>query len=133
MKPITREMVKDFQMKDIDWVGYKTSNSHPYNFHHLKKREHGGLYEYNNGAILCGGQGGSHEEIHIIEYKDPELYIYINNLLKAINDQRYKPTIAQLRTMRAILEKFEKDHCSDKTAKGKFLIKEDYMKNRINL
>ena len=133
MKKITKMIVQDFNIEDIDWVGYKTSKKHPFNFHHIQKRENGGLYEYNNGAILCGGQGGSHEEIHIIEYKDPEMYFYINNLLRVINDQRYKPTIAQLKAIKSILEQFEKEHCSDRTAKGKLLIKDEYIKNRIKL
>lgn len=133
MREITKTIIIDFGVKDFDWFGYKVSTKNPYNFHHIVKRENGGLYTYNNGAILCGGVGGSHEELHIIECKDHDLYVYLNNLLKVINDQRYKPTINQLRAIRAILEQFEREHCSDKTVKGKFLIKEDYIKNRIKL
>lgn len=60
------------------------------------------------------------------------MYFYINNLLRVINDQRYKPTIAQLKAIKSILEQFEKEHCSDRTSKGKLLIKDEYIKTELN-
>lgn len=120
-------------MREFDWLGYKVSRNNPFTFHHIQKKEHGGLYTYNNGAILTGGVGSSHEYLHIIEVKDYDLFVYLNNLLKAINDQRSMPTLNQLKAIRSILLQFEREHLSDRTKKGKLLIKPSYIEKRIEL
>ena len=73
------------------------------------------------------------EYLHIIESRDFDMYLYINNLLKAINSQSSAPTKRQLMAVRAILEQFEREHCSDRTTKGKRLIKDKYIESRIQL
>lgn len=133
MRQITKIMITDYGMREFDWLGYKVSRSNPFSFHHIVKKENGGLYTYNNGAILTGGVGSSHEYLHIIEVKDNDLYVYLNNLLKTINDQRFMPTLNQLKAIRSILLQFEREHCSDRTKKGKLLIKPSYVEKRIGL
>lgn len=129
MKDVTRELIRIYEPKEIDWMGYQYLNNNQLSFHHIQKKEHGGLYIINNGALLR--RDTSHEYLHIIEYKDLDMYIYINNILQSINDQGFKPTKRQLLAIKAILEQFEREHINDKTKKGKRLIKNKYIEDRI--
>lgn len=131
MKAITQELIHVFKPHGIDWMGYTYENNKQLSFHHIKKKENGGLYEFDNGALLRGNT--SHEYLHLIEVKDLDMYIYINHILKIINEQRYTPTKQQLIQIRDVLELFEKEHCADRTMKGKQLIKYKYLDRRVKL
>lgn len=117
-------------MSNIDWMGYELKKGNIFNYHHIIKKEHGGLLTINNGAILCGGTS-SHQYLHIIEYKDFELYVYLNNILQNINSQREMPSRQQLLAIDSILRQFEREHSGDRTSKGKVLIKEEYTRRII--
>ena len=117
-----------WNMEDTDWLGYKLQKKDYFSFHHIKPKRDGGKARIDNGAILTSI---SHPYIHLIESKDIELYIYINNMLKSINDQRQMPTKQQLLAIDSILKQFEKEHSADITNKGCYLIKEEYTKRRI--
>ena len=130
MKEITREMIRIYKPKGIDWMGYDINSIRDLTYHHIQKREHGGPLTLDNGALLRGNT--SHEYLHIIEYKDLDMYIYINNILKQINDQQARPTKQQLLAIRDVLLQFEREHDTDTNAKGKLLIKQRYIKNRNN-
>lgn len=129
MKQITKEMIIMWNMSNIDWMGYEVRNRREYTYHHIFKKEYGGLETFNNGAILSGES--SHPYLHIIEMKDLEMYIYLNNLLQKINEQRCMPNKQQLITISECLKSFEREHCSDRTKKGKRLIKEEYTRRII--
>ena len=86
MREITRLMINEWKMKEMDWLGYEVQRNNQYQFHHIVKREHGGKLEISNGAIL--GEL-SHQYLHIVECKDLEMYIYLNNILKQINNQQH--------------------------------------------
>lgn len=116
-------------MKKIDWMGYTLRRNEQFSYHHIDKREHGGLETRDNGAILT--QNTSHPYLHIIEYKDIEIYVYINNILKCINTQGYMPTKNQLRAINSVLNTFERDHSNERNKKGKQIIKEEYYKRII--
>ena len=131
MRYVTSELIHVFQPKDIDWMGYEINTVKDLSYHHLIKKADGGLYTFDNGALLRSDT--SHQYLHLIEAKDLDMYIYINNLLKNINTQGYKPSIRQLMAIRAILEQFEREHCSDRTNKGKPLIKTRYIEGRKKL
>lgn len=131
MKPVTRELIYVFQPRQIDWMGYELRSITDLTFHHIDKKEHGGHLTFDNGALLRGDT--AHEYLHIIESRDLDMYIYINNLLKNINTQGYNPTKRQLLAIRAILEQFEREHCSDRTAKGRPLIRTKYIEGRKKL
>lgn len=131
MRDVTRDLIHTFRPTDIDWMGYKIDSATDVSFHHIVKKSDGGLYVFDNGALLR--QNTSHEYTHLIEAKDPEMFAYINNLLKNINTQRYKPTKNQLLAIRAILEQFEREHCADTNSKGKPLIKTKYLETRKKL
>lgn len=131
MREITREMIRIYKPKGIDWMGYALQRNDQLSYHHIIKREHGGPLTLDNGALLR--QDTSHEYLHIIEYKDLDMYIYINKVLKQINTQGYRPTKEELLAIRSVLLQFEREHCSDVNSKGKSLIKRKYIEGRRDL
>lgn len=131
MKTITRELIYLYRPRHIDWMGYELRSINDLTYHHIQKKSDGGHLTLDNGALLRGDT--AHEYLHIIENKDLDMYVYINNLLKNVNTQGYAPTKRQLLAVRAILEQFEREHCSDKTSKGKPLIRTKYIEGRKKL
>lgn len=139
MKEITKTMVKDFRIMKLgyDFMGYKVQRSKDLSFHHLiiphrESRAYGigEGYLYWNGAILV--QDTSHEYLHQIEQKDPEIFMGISSEMIDLNIKGHLD-IENLRQIRSMLEYFEKEHCSDRTKKGKLLIKDKYLSERIRL
>lgn len=128
MKSITNLMINEWNIKKICWMGYKVSKENPYTYHHIKKRCVGGEESIENGAILTKI---AHEYLHILETRDLEKYIYINNVLKQINEQGFMPLERQLLAINSILEEFERENKYEKSKKGKMLIKKEYIEGRI--
>lgn len=122
MKPITKHMIKIYNLDKLCFMGYTLDKTA--SFHHIVKKCNGGKEEINNGAVL---NKEAHEYLHVIEYKDIDTYITINNILKIINQQRDKPTIEQYRIISKLLSMFEEEHKEDRTAKGKILIRDKYL------
>lgn len=120
-------MVCEYNLKGIDFMGYKLKKNNPYTYHHIIKRCHGGEKTLENGAILTKI---AHEYLHIIESRDLELYNYINIILKEVNEQHYAPTSKQLLAIDYILRIFEHDHINDRTSKNKPLMKQEYIEGR---
>ena len=83
-----------------------------------------------NGAILV--QNTSHEYLHTIERTDEDMFLAITsemideNVLKEIR-------LENLKRIRDILLQFEREHCSDTTKNGKYIIKREYVRDRIKL
>ena len=125
MKEITKLMITEFAMKDMDWMGYKLQKGDMFTYHHTRVfRRDGGIEDRKNGSILCGNT--SHPYLHLIEYQDPESFGYLTNILIQINNQGFMPTIPQLLAIDSILLGFE-DRFSDlRGKKGKLLIKKEY-------
>lgn len=128
MKSVTRELIEIYRQRKIDWMGYDIRSINDLTYHHIIKREHGGPFTLDNGALLRGDT--SHEYLHIIEHKDLDMYVYINKILQEINDQRYKPTKEQLLQIRDVLLQFEREHDHDLNSKGKLLIRRRYVDGR---
>lgn len=122
MKPITKHMIKIYNLDKLCFMGYTLDKTA--SFHHIVKKCNGGKEEINNGAVL---NKEAHEYLHIIEYKDIDTYITINNILKIINQQRDKPTIEQYQIISKLLSMFEEEHKEDVTSKGKKLVREKYL------
>ena len=114
-----------YNLKGIDFAGYKVSKDNPYTYHHLIKRCHGGKEMIENGAILTKN---AHEYLHIVETRALELYVYINNVLKQINEQGHEPLLRQILAIDYLLKLFEKDHINDVSSKNKRLIKSEYLR-----
>lgn len=126
MKQVTKLMIREFEINKLgyDFMGYTLQKGDIYNFHHLivPNRE-GGPIERWNGAILCSKS--SHPYLHLIEAKDYEMFCFITSEMIDENVKGYLDT-RNIREIHNLLEQFEREHCSDRSKKGKILIKEEY-------
>ena len=132
MRETTKEMVKEFKIKKLgyDMMGYPEQQKDLITFHHLiiphrhcKEQGLGEGYLRWNGAILYTTP---HEYLHLIEAKDYEIFLAITSELI---EENVKGFIDQqnLRYIDDCLTYFEREHCSDRSKKGKLLIKEQYL------
>ena len=137
MKPITREMIKEFKIKKLgyDMMGYTFQHNNQLSFHHLivarrncKEMGLGEGYLFWNGAILR--QDTAHDYLHLIENKDPEIFYAITSELIDENVQQ-KITKESLERIRDLLLYFESEHDHDKGKKGNYLIKRQYVEERV--
>lgn len=128
---IRTRLINEWDMDDIDWMGYKLGENEMFSYHHLVPKRAGGKENINNGSIL--GDKSSHPYIHLIESVDFEMFRYITNMLYNINSQREMPSKQQLLAIRGVLEQFEREHCSDRSRKGNLIIKPEYVEGRIRL
>lgn len=123
MDATLKTLINIYNMNDIDWMGYKLQER--FSYHHIIKRCHSGERTIDNGAVLYLS---SHSYLHTIEYYDLDKYVFINKILKDINNQRYMPTKEQLKQIEYILREFEKEHDGEVSTRGKVLIKDEYRK-----
>ena len=128
MKLVTKNMIYLWNMNNLCWMGYKMSSQNPFTYHHITKRTDGGRLTIDNGAILTKN---AHEFLNVIENKDLELYIYLNNMLKNINNQREMPNRQQLLAIDSLLRMFENEYSGKRNSKGNLLIKEEYTRRII--
>ena len=126
MDNILKTLINIYNMKEIDWLGYKLEDR--FSYHHIIKKCDGGKRTFNNGAVLFQT---SHSYLHTIENYDIEKYIYLNKILKDINTQRYMPTKEQLKQIDFILRTFENDFGNYVSSRGKILIKDIYKERDI--
>ena len=136
MKPITREMIKKYGIKDFDFMGYDIKRKESLSFHHLivakrycKQQGLGEGYLMWNGAILV--QDTSHEYLHIIEHIDFDVFCALTSEMIDINIKGYLDK-ENLRYIKDILLSFEREHDHDRNKKGNLLIKREYTHNRFN-
>lgn len=115
-------MLKLWNMNTMDWLGY--DNLEKYSYHHIIKKCDGGLVKINNGAVL---HQSSHSYLHTIEYYDLDKYIFLNTILKAINDQKAMPSINQLEQVKLVLKEFQNEYEGKLSHKNKLIIKKEYM------
>lgn len=131
MKEITKLMINEFKLKDLgmDFLGYSLQKNDIYTFHHLIiPNRNNGPYARWNGAILCGKS--SHPYLHLIEAKDYDMFCYITSEMIDMNIKGYLD-IDNLKRINAVLKRFEKEHETDRSKKGKNLIKEEYRRRVI--
>ena len=107
MKPITREMIKKYGIKDFDFMGYDIKRKESLSFHHLivarrycKQQGLGEGYLMWNGAILV--QDTSHEYLHIIEHIDYDVFCALTSEMIDMNIKG-KLDIENLRYIKDIL------------------------------
>ncbi len=131
MKHVTIKMINQFKMTNMDWMGYTLMRGEEFDYHHIEKKCDGGPLTIANGAILV--RGVSHPYIHTIELKDPEMFIYLNRILKCINAQRHMPTEKQLDLIDSVLRSFEREYSGKTFNSGKPIVKELYIKRRLKL
>lgn len=134
MKEITERMIKDFKIMKLgfDFMAYSVDKKSSLSFHHTiishKKCLKNGLghgYWKWNGSILV--QDNSHDYLHRIEKVDTEVFYAITSELVDMNIKGFLD-VENLRYINDILCSFEREHCGDRTKKGKVLIKEQFVK-----
>lgn len=126
MKHVTKKMINEFKIQELgyDFMGYHLNKGDIYTFHHLiVPNRHGGPYARWNGSILCGQS--SHPYLHLIEAKDYDMFCAISSEMIDQNIKGYLDS-NNIRYIHDILSQFEREHCSDRSKKGKLLIKEEY-------
>ena len=136
MKEITKLMIKKYKLMKLkyDFMAYDIPRVNDLSFHHLiishsecKKMGLGeGYWEYN-GAILV--QKTSHDYLHLIEAIDYDMFSYITSEMIDENIKGYLDT-QNIRNIHDVLDRFEREHCSDRGKKGRYLIKEEYTRRR---
>ena len=133
MKEITKAMMHEFRINKLryDMMGYTFRNTGELSYHHLIiPRRLGGPETRENGAILV--QSTSHDYLHTIERIDYDMFAAITshlideNILGRID-------LESLRAIRDVLLCFERDYSYLYTRKGKRLIKQAYITNRVDL
>lgn len=122
MSDILRVMIKIWDVNTMDWLGY--DNLERYSFHHLTKKCDGGEKIISNGAVL---HQSSHSYLHTIEYYDLDKYIFLNNILKKVNEQKYFTTKEQLEQIRYVLKEFQNEYEGKKSLREKDIIKKEYI------
>lgn len=128
LKNITREMLKIYKpISGMDWMNYKLIRG-DMTAHHILKAEHGGKLEIPNIAPL---RSVSHQYLHLIEFKDIEIYNAINKIFKLVNQQGCEPTTEQRQIIEYFLLEFEKAHKNGKNSKGNALIKYKYLQRGL--
>ena len=133
MKPVPEEMYHIFKMykTKYDFMGYTFKKKTVLSFHHLiVPARYGGKITIDNGALLV--RNTAHDYLHRIERVDPEIFKRIT-IEMFIENCKGNLDISNLKKIRDYLEYFEKEHCSDRIRKGKMLIKEEYISERIKL
>lgn len=126
MKEVTKYMIEEYGVKrlGIDFMGYKLQRGDIYTFHHLIiPNRQGGPYAVWNGAILCGKS--SHPYLHLIEAKDYDMFCAISSEMIDMNIKGHID-LENIRYIDDCLTSFEREHCSDRSRKGKILLKEEY-------
>lgn len=127
MKEVMQEMIDEWGMTNMDWMGYTLEEGEFFSFHHLiVPKRFGGKVEVNNGAILI--KQASHEYLHAIEMVERKLFEEITWVLREINEQRYMPTKEQLIRIQQVLNYFESKYQNLYTRQGKPVIKNRYLR-----
>ena len=107
----------------LDWMNYRIVRR-DMTFHHILKREDGGGYCIDNGALLMPV---AHQYLHLIEFRDEERYKALNKIFEIVNHQRREPSREQREIVEYLLCEFERMHQKDKNSKGKMLIRREYL------
>lgn len=131
MKAITQEMIQIFHINKLgyDMMGYTFKRAGDLSYHHLViPRRLGGKETIDNGAILK--QSTSHDYLHIIEKIDPETFYAITSELIDENLLR-RIEYNNLKRIHDMLLYFEREHDRDTTKKGNYIIKPEFINERI--
>lgn len=137
MREIKKLMINMYNIKKLgyDFMGYKVNRASELSFHHLvipKIFCHdagiGDGYLLWNGAILV--RDTSHEYLHLIEHKDEEIFARITSEMIDENLKGHLD-VDNLKRIHNMLVTFEREHRYDRSKKGKILVKEDYLNNRL--
>ena len=117
-------MIRLWDMKDVDWMGYKKGKHDIFTFHHLiVPNRKGGPYEMWNGAILCGNT--SHPYLHVIEIYDYDRFLYLTSKLIDMNILG-RLDLETIKQIDGCLKYFEHEYQGKRTKSKKRIIKPEY-------
>lgn len=85
MNTVLCQLIKIFDAKHIDWMGYKVTKKNPYTYHHILERRHGGKLTIDNGAILTRD---AHDHLNYLEAYVPEAYDDWQRFFRYINAKK---------------------------------------------
>ena len=118
----------DMESLGYDFMGYLFKDIRELTYHHIQPKNLGGKTSFENGALLIRP---SHNYIHVIEDTDFKLFIELSQELK--NEHKNGITKENLLAIRQILEFFESKYKDSYARNGSLLIKEDFVRRRIDL
>lgn len=137
MQEVSKLMIREFSIRKLgyDFMGYRVNRNSSLSFHHLivpkrdcRKYGLGDGYDYWNGAILV--QNTSHEYLHIIEQYDRKRF---EDITMQMIYQKMKGhlDVENLEEIGRLLSEFEKNYTGLYTSKGKQLVKNIYITDRL--
>lgn len=127
MREITKTMIDEWGMSNMDWMGYTLEKKEHFSFHHLIiPKRFGGKEVVENGAILI--QQAGHDYLHTIERTERALFDELTWILIEINEQKHMPTKEQLIRINQVLKYFESKYSEETTSKGIPLIRQRYLR-----
>lgn len=100
-----KEMLKIYQTKDYDWLGYEINKKNKLTRHHIFKKVYGGVDNITNYALLVEK---SHELLHKLEKTNHKSYLELNQLFKELNDSLMPPTEEYYQKVEKVLKKVKK-------------------------
>lgn len=129
MKYITRLIIEEYNLRNIDMMGYYFNKSNASYHHLIVPKRFGGEESIENGAVLNGQT--SHPYLHIVEEFDLDRFLAITS---EIIDEKSLGRLDKdnLRRIDDILRGFEKEYRGRRTSKGKTLIKPEFVYGRKN-
>ena len=94
MDQVLCELIRIYEPKGIDWMGYKLSKKNPYTYHHIEEKRKGGKQTLDNGAILTRQ---AHDHLNYLELYVPDAYRdwqrvfkYFNALRRPLTEKEYE-------------------------------------------
>lgn len=132
MGRLNDKLFYDFDLHKLgyDFMGYLFDDKKELSYHHIKPRHYKGKTTYDNGALLC--RTTSHNYIHTIEEHEFNLFIELSQILKD-EHQAKAITKEHLLEIRQILEYFEHKYENLYTARGLPIVKQEFIRRRIDL
>lgn len=127
MRYVARLIIEEYNLKNIDFMGYRFSKNNASYHHLIVPKRLGGKESIENGVVLNGVT--SHPYLHTVESKDQDMFNAITNemiiekMLGRLDDKC-------LRRIDDVLTQFEKEYSGKRTSKGKILIKPEYVYGR---
>lgn len=130
MTKLKNKLYQKFNLEQlgVDFMGYEFDSIKDFTYHHIQPKNYGGKTTFDNGALLIKD---SHSYIHTIESYDFKLFIELSQELK--NEHIDGITKEHLIAIRQMLEFFENKFEYQYTKKGLPIIKEGFVRRRIDL
>lgn len=131
MGSLTNRLFYEFELHKLgyDFMGYTFDDKKEISYHHIQPRHYKGKTTYENGALL--NRNTSHNYIHIIEEYEFQLFIELSQEL--IAEHKDGITKEHLLAIRQMLEFFEQKYKEQYTKRGILIVKEEYVRRRIDL